>query len=637
MNNNTIRIIAAVVDVHNLTLYKDTGETVVIPQGDPRVRPIVEEITPLLISQGYAEISIRAADVNHYAQFEEQSNGIVKFFRVAKDRLKNLFAKEAKESPLGLVPALSVGPVPTPPQTTPAIEHIKSAGIYDVSEQDEVDAANDMAIIARNMAAVTEIMQHAVPVSAPEFHEDTVAKQGNVVEDSGITNKSTKDAPEPDTIIAVVDNKIIPGMEKIKSQFARATKMGSTHGVENFLKRLGTVINQRSHSVEDLLKFMERADTPIADDGSIIIYKVLTRCNRNGQGRYVDCHTKKVEQWAGAYVCMDPSLVDHDRSQECSNGLHVARRGYIREFNGDVCVLAKLAPEDVIAVPSYDANKMRVCGYHILMELSDAQYALLKQNKPITDDPQGKELLAMAIAGRHVRRTHEVRITGHKGEGVVTTSLTKSAELAAAAKALPESPKAVEALGNATEEIKDVPVDPKDVVTAVAQLSRKDQAAHLYRSWQAAKRVYGGTAEAAALEALQAFKKAAKVGWDRLGINDPAVTGSGAFGSIQKPVVTKTKGKTKDKKKGKGKTKLIQFVEPKKVPDVFNDKRIVNSVELGEGSPRERIQKLLAIGLTSVGVAQAILDLKKQSKKSWGTLGVTDDQLNQILKLTKKS
>ena len=62
-------------------------------------------------------------------------------------------------------------------------------------------------------------------------------------------------------------------------------------------------------------------------------------------------------------------------------------------------------------------------------------------------------------------------------------------------------------------------------------------------------------------------------------------------------------------------------------------KRTVNDVVLGDGSYKERIQKLLAIGLTSVGVAKAILELKKKSKKGWSVLGVSDTQVAEITKL----
>jgi hypothetical protein len=583
MKSNTIRVVAAVVDTAQLTLYKENGETLVLPQGDPRIRKIVDEVAPGLLKDGYADVDL--SQENTYSEFENQTSGGIKLFRVAKAKLKSMFGFGKQEK--AQVDDLSIGVIPNQ--------------------------------LKQTQAAVAEILEHAVPVTSGEFHETTVAQQGNIVEENGKTPKVESEITAPETIVAVVEGKIIPGMEKIKSQFSRAVSNGSTIGMENFLKRLSTVIEQRSHSVEDLLKFLERGDLPIADDGSILIYKVLNRKGDRTNGKYVDCHTRKVEQWTGAYVCMDPSLVDPNRRNECSNGLHVARRGYVGEFNGDVCVLAKLAPEDVIAVPSYDANKMRVCGYHILMELTPAQFTLLKRNRPLTEDEEGKKLLANALRGQHIHKTHEVRITGQMGEGVQVKALGKQVP---APKVEIQQVEAV-ALANPAAEALDQPVDPKEVVTKVEQMSRKEQAQKLYADGD--------------VTALKALKKAAKVSWDKLGVPDPDI----------KPPVKKAKVT------GKNPSKVItdelisaaaeaveQFGEDEleRYRDEQEAKPKVSElvqVTHGEGSPRERIQKLLAIGLTSVGVAQAILDLKKKAKKSWDTLGVTPDQVDQIAKLVK--
>lgn len=594
-NNNTTRIVAAVVDTSQLTLYREDGTTIIIPQGDSRLRRILNAATPQLVSQGWADVVIESTAENSYAHFEDQSNGVVKFFRIAKEKLKHLLA-------------LGIAETPPYPDEVPVAEQV----IGSIPVSPKVEQAAQAAASAMN--AVNEIISHAIPVKSVEFSEATVAKQGNVVEDSGQTDKQRdQEDTATDTIIAVVDNKVIPGMEKIKTQFGRAAKLGSTTGVENFLKRLGSVIEQRSHSVEDLLKFMERADTPIADDGSIIIYKVLNLSGK-GKGHYVDCHTSKVEQFIGAYVCMDPSLVDHVRNNECSNGLHVARRGYIREFGGSVCVLAKLAPEDVITVPSYDANKMRVCGYHIIAELTPQQYALVKANKPITDDAEGKVLLGEAIAGKHIGRTHEVRITGQRGAGVQTTELDK-----APPPKVVNPPVPVEAMDNPSKETLDTDVDPKAVVQQVEQVSRKDQARKLYGDW--ANGIDGAEA------ALRAFKKAAKVGWEKLGIPTDK-DGQPTIKGVKKPVkVNQTTAAA---------VHSIAEAGRKAKPAVTTPSRMVNGVELGEGSYRDRIQKLLAIGITSSGVAKAILTLKQQSKKSWTTLGVSEAQVASILILTEK-
>lgn len=726
MKNETIRIVAAVVDTRNLTLYKEDGSTILIPQGDIRLRHIIQEATPQLLQNGYADVMVEQPDDNSYAHFEESSGGVVKFFRVAKDKLKRLFSEEARQEAEAAAKAavapvinMSIGNVPQPggipeldralleatgidvnsPLPVPVQDHIKLAGLHDVAESDEVAAAMEKAAlpppvelepdaeeaapkpakeeeekfepvpeqvqpvaVKHTMDVVNEILAHAVPASSPDFHEKDVAKQGNVVESDGLTdNQKNQVDDSTHTIIAVVDNKVIPGMEKIKTQFSRAVKMGSTEGVNNFLRRLGAVIEQRSHSVDDLLKFMERADLPIADDGSILIYKVL----RRSDDKYVDCHTRNVKQWVGAYVYMDPSLVDHNRNHECSNGLHVARRGYIRNFDGDVCVLAKLAPEDVITVPSYDANKMRVCGYHIIAELSNLQYSLLRQNKPITDDPEGKKLLALALAGQHVHRTHGIRITGPKGQGVVTTKLAmpeaskpvESAQEQAPVLYEAEAPAApvpeVTALENPGSENLDNPFDPKAVtetVQQVAQLSRKEQATKLYEHWKR-------TGSVGTWNELLAFKKAAKVSWEKLGIPDPTATKAPAPTKAGK--VKKTKPSKADKKKAKTKPKKGKIVTEKLFDKKITTPKIFPapegkldtpaSVPVPESKPsqapaaeetketgsfRERVQKLLSIGMTPE-VARSVFKLKQQSKKSWATLGVSDEKAAEIMQLAK--
>lgn len=544
------RIVAAILDTKCLKLYKQDGQSIEIPQGDARIRRILEVATPAISRQGFADVDLSHEDDNTYQDFEQKTNGVVRFFRVAKKRLRTFFKTEVDE--------------PQEPMAVGVIPVLRT-------EAEKVEALQK---------ATEEILKHAVPAAAPEFHTATVAKQANIVEANGVTPGRDEESSAPDTMIAVVDNKIVPGVEKIHTQFTNAVKKNSTKGMENLLRRLSAVIHERNHSVEDLLKFLERGDLPVADDGSILIYKVLRKAD-NGKG-YVDCHTRKVPQKVGSYVCMDQSLVDPNRRNECSNGLHVARRGYVGGFSGDVCVLAKLAPEDVIAVPSYDANKMRVCGYHIIFELPEAMYALLRSNKPITDTEEGKKLLGMALAGQHIGKIEEVRITEHQGGGIKITPLVTE----------PEQPPAVpakevrkeEALVNADEAQKDAPVDPKAVVAEVTTLSRKDTAKGLYDTYQ---RVTDPDEKATALQALLDFKRSTKVGWDKLGLPDLS----------NAKVTAAPKTNTPTSKEGKAMT------------------------------PREEIQHLLpkyraANGKEKTEFAHDILKLKKQAKKSWEVLGV---------------
>lgn len=124
-----------------------------------------------------------------------------------------------------------------------------------------------------------------------------------------------------------------------------------------------------------------------------------------------------------------------------------------------------------------------------------------------------------------------------------------------------------------------------------------------------------------AAKALVAFKKAAKKGWDKLGITEKEAA----------RVLDIANGKS-DLKAEAPKAKPAPA---KQSPD-WAPSRIVNGVETGTGTPRERIRKLLDNGLTSVGVAQAIVEIKKKAKKSWEALGVSATELEQVLKLAGK-
>lgn len=554
-NTDTIKIVAAILNTQHLKLYKLDGEVITLNQGDPRIRPILDQAVPQINRDGFANILLEEmSPVNSYTEFEEKSNGVVRFFRVAKSKLAGLF-KSKEEAPLP--EALEVGTVP---------------------QQQSQDA--------QSKAVVDEILKHAVPVSSGHFDESTVDKQANVVEAGGNTPGAHTSESAPDTIIAVMGNKVVPGVEKIKTQFGRAAKLGSTTGMENFLRRLSSVIHDRKHSVDDLLKFLERGDLPIAEDGSILIYKVL----RKQDGHYVDCHTRKVPQKVGSYVCMAETLVDHNRNNECSNGLHVARRGYIGSFSGDVCTLAKLAPEDVIAVPTYDANKMRVCGYHIIFELTPEMYGLVKTNKPISDCEEGQIMLGKAMAGDHIGITEDVRITQQQGGGVRVTQRTADTKQPPVAEV---NVVPVEALSNPEKEAMAPTVDPETVVSEVLNLSRKDTAKGLYDTYQ---RAVDPDEKATALKALVDYKKSCKVGWEKLGIPDPTV----------QPTPSKQTNAV-----------AAQPTQKKAM------------------TPREEIQHLLpkykkAVGKEKTEFAQDIMKLKQQAKKSWDVLGVPKDIVESI-------
>lgn len=425
------KIVFANLDTQFLTMYSESGEEIIIAQGDPRIRKIVELVFPAIDSKGYYLLSDEdLSEANHYHEAEKSMGGMVKFFRVAKAKLAEIAAKftvDLSPKAAGKKPEVEVqsayangndqllvgtkttnsdGSVSELVDNGDGSLGVLTTGIpvgepvfFDPTLQIPIPEPKGNAPLN---SALAEIMENATPVGSPEFHT-----QGATTDDQ--------------TIIAVVDgNQVVEGVEKIEHQLMSiAQKLGSAEGVTNFFRRLAGV--KRGHSVQDLLTFMEKGELPIADDGTVLVYKLL---NRHGQGdslHFTDVHSGNVKQKVGSKVFMSEHLVDADRNRDCSNGLHIARRDYLRSFSGNACMLCKLAPEDVIAVPHSDARKLRAKGYFIVAELTDQDRGRVMRNEPMQDNV----LLGNVAAGNHTEVLETVEITGPRGGGLKITSLQK--------------------------------------------------------------------------------------------------------------------------------------------------------------------------------------------------------------------
>lgn len=549
----TTRIIAMVVDVHNLTLYKEDGETIVIAQGDFRVEKLVSLILPAIEANG--EYFLEDSDMQAYSPFREAETaleGLVTFFKAGKAKIEEIMARFSDPTPL---PALSVGSVP---------QKLAPKKVAEVLEQ---------AAPTRSQAAVAEIMAAAVPSSDPSF--------------------GAKDLPnaEQTTIVAVLsDGSILPGMENLDVQMrALVAGMGSAEGVANFFIRLSGV--KRQHAVADLLKFMQKGELPIADDGSILVYKRLNRTST--EGVFVDCHSGNVKQRVGSLVFMDEALVDANRRNECSNGLHVARRDYLNSFSGNVCVLAKLAPEDVIAVPHGDARKLRAKGYHIIAVLSQEDHDNVVRNRPLQDTA----LLGNAASGNHVGVIETVEITTRNGGGLIV----KEVEVAPAAPTEDNGRRAesLDALPNKGEE-GESSVDPRAIAmrNAPAPVTPVEtEQAKLYRNVVV-------HADAYAAKMLLALKKAKKKGWVSLGL--PANAGElceKVMNAVQTP------------------PPAVPATPPAPAPV-----KVVTKADLAKMSQTEKAMYHYDVYKKNPvkANAAAVVAFKKASKKSWTALGLDD-------------
>lgn len=657
-----VNIIAAVVDKHNLTMYTETGDTVTVPQGDPRIKDLVAKVVPVVSrNEVYVLTSDDMTGKNHYAEVEKQSNGLVRFFKMAKAKFKEIAEKFCEP-----VAPVSAGKIPVPMEHSVTGTKVEEAiaepvAVY-VPPAPQLPPEEHRPL-TKGEAAVAEIMANAVTPAHKDF---ATVRDATSAQQSG---------EEEEVVVAVLsDNTVIHGVEQLNDQFKAVTAgVTSVDGMQLFLNRAGSV--SRGHSVEDLLKFVQKGELPFADDGTVLVYKRLQSTSE--EGVFVDCHSKKVKQRVGSFVHMAESLVDPNRNRDCSNGLHVARRDYLGSFSGDVLVLCKLAPEDVIAVPKYDARKLRAKGYHIIARLSQEDADRVCWNKPMQDT----ELLANAIAGNHVPILEYVEITQSYGGGLKV----RPAEEAPAQEVKPvrevTSLDHVPEVGNTPVEVDaravaldlhsgtversvtgqfyhappaqmDVTSDPLPEAPTAPPLPVATVKPSPVKSVSPAEKLINAfngatlpTARLAYAREILDFKKSKKKSWTALGIPTSVWTKAQEIveAAEAKPatelVADVGKGKVVEKKvakpKAKGKNSVTKAPRPTaskptpaKAAPTMKEKKMTQQEEMA------KLVKLYEANPDKAN-ARAIFAFKQQSKKSWEKLGVTDKKFQA--KITERA
>lgn len=512
-----VTIVGISVDAQNAVLYLEDGSTVTIAQGDPRLPKIVDTAKKQIPVDGSAVVDI-AEPVkvrNEFKETEEGTGGLLKFFRVAKSFVKKFIDTESPEkvdetvahiSPLelGIKPGQTILDAEEADDTTYALE-AQSAAVEAVVEAPVAEVAKSVELTNDQKIDLATIRMREL------------AGKGSTVDDPDFHKPITDE--DPDTIVAVntQTGSVIPHAHKLSSQMKAASKLKDFRGFVNFINRLEPVLKDRGHSAEDLMKFIEKGDLPIADDGCIVIYKRL----KEKGNTFVDVHSGNIKQNVGSYVFMKPGLVDPNRRQDCSNGLHVASLGYLSSFSGNVTVMAKVRPEDVFAVPEYSHTKMRVCGYHILAVLPETLRGHVNSGGSISSIPEGKELLNKVLRGAHVGITQLVEVGGHNGSNVTYTKVDSTA-VKAAEVSVPLDKETLEEsdLSEAAPTEKAAPVlatDLKEPAPVVAPEIKKSKLDVLFEAFEAAY-VEGDLDKALTLaNNIVESKKRAKKGWDKLG------------------------------------------------------------------------------------------------------------------------
>jgi hypothetical protein len=180
---------------------------------------------------------------------------------------------------------------------------------------------------------------------------------------------------------ALADTIIAMNREKREEAFVPLVK---------FLAKV--MANPNPHSREHLYEWMRHLSFNVNDDGDVIAYKGVRRHTEHGfvsttagpaiiDGKaHVGGH---VPNAVGSLVEMKRDAVTFDPTRGCAAGLHVGTLSYARSY-GDAMIEVQIDPRDVVSVPTEDASqKMRVCKYKVLREVTGKDVRLLQSKAQV--------------------------------------------------------------------------------------------------------------------------------------------------------------------------------------------------------------------------------------------------------------
>jgi hypothetical protein len=104
------------------------------------------------------------------------------------------------------------------------------------------------------------------------------------------------------------------------------------------------------------IQFIGNLDTLYADVQNLPV---------NVEHAYTDKYSKKMHIQLGVPVIQQRRKCNADPSTDCSQGLHIGSTSYLNWYanSGDAILICYINPANVIAVPSSESAKIRVCEY----------------------------------------------------------------------------------------------------------------------------------------------------------------------------------------------------------------------------------------------------------------------------------
>ena len=135
---------------------------------------------------------------------------------------------------------------------------------------------------------------------------------------------------------------------------------GWQRNTKNYEVYQNTTLNDTNFGKYEMYDMKKRSTIP---EGTYVgnLHELASRDNET---TYTDNYTGKFRIKIGEPVTMPREKCDHNAGRDCSRGLHIGNKSFLRPNNfGSVGLVCLVNPYNIVAVPSYDTNKLRCCEY----------------------------------------------------------------------------------------------------------------------------------------------------------------------------------------------------------------------------------------------------------------------------------
>ena len=198
--------------------------------------------------------------------------------------------------------------------------------------------------------------------------------------------KSKNVVVEKDTIKidgVTVSNTATPIMEFIKVLQKKGVIDSEISRIKPFLENMFE--NPFIDAVQEIYDYCKAMDFEITDDGCFLAYKNV----RSDLGSIFDNGATKHK--IGEYT--EVKMYDTERTNTCSNGLHFCSKSYLQHYRGEVTIIVKINPKDVVSIPvDYNFAKGRCRKYLVVGILDDKDKMLSDVDESTLDKSVGNIL-----------------------------------------------------------------------------------------------------------------------------------------------------------------------------------------------------------------------------------------------------